>query len=287
MSDTQTAENADTNSHEVPDIEARARAQGWRPKEEFKGDVSKWKDAQTYVEVGEQFMPVAIERNRALEDKFGRTEAELRAVRAELSEMKQTFNDYREFASNGEKRAYERAKQELLARRDVAVQHADTETFKQVEGELAELAKTIPTARVETTKPNGAGNGVQAPDPTITRWVEENTWFTSDKELNAFARNHDAYLLEAKPGMSVSERLAAVKAKTKGEFPEKFDNPLRDAPSTVAASNGGTPRKTNKRSYDNLPPEAKKACDKYVKQFAGDKKPFTREEYVATYAWDD
>lgn len=280
MSDAQTAENADTNAHEAPDIEARARAQGWRPKEEFKGDVSKWKDAQTYVEVGEQFMPVAIERNRALEDKFGRTEAELRAVRAELSEMKQTFNDYREFASNGERRAYERAKQELLARRDVAVQHADTETFKQVEGELAELAKTIPVAKVEM-KPNGAGNGIHAPDPTITRWVEENTWFTSDKELNAFARNHDAYLLEAKPGMSVSERLAAVKAKTKGEFPEKFDNPLRDAPSTVAASNGGTPRKTNKRTYDDLPSEAKKACDKFVKTIPG----FKQADYIRDYDW--
>jgi hypothetical protein len=70
--------------------------------------------------------------------------------------------------------------------------------------------------------------------------------------------------------------------------PEKFSNTRREAPSAVGASNGGAPmRKKNDKSYENLPAEAKKACDKLVTQMKSHKKPFTREEYVANYEWPE
>ena len=40
---------------EVDPYEEQAREQGWRPKEEFDGDESKWRPAKEFVERGELF----------------------------------------------------------------------------------------------------------------------------------------------------------------------------------------------------------------------------------------
>ena len=39
----------------VDPYEAQAREQGWRPKEEFEGDASKWRPAKEFIERGELF----------------------------------------------------------------------------------------------------------------------------------------------------------------------------------------------------------------------------------------
>ena len=42
----------------MSDIEQTARDMGWRPQEEFRGEASKWVDAQTFVSSGENFLPI-------------------------------------------------------------------------------------------------------------------------------------------------------------------------------------------------------------------------------------
>lgn len=282
MNDALSAETADQGAQSVPDTEARARIQGWRPKDEFRGPPEKWIDADKFLEVAAEVLPVARQQNKLLEEKLNRSENAVQAMRAELSDVKQVLTDFREFASRGEQRAYERALKDLEAKREVAVQHADTDAFRAVQAEISELEKTAkpkPAAAVAERKPVPG-----APDPAITSWISENPWFNSDPDLNLFAKSHDDYLIKAKPGLSVAERLAAVKAKTKAEFPEKFENPLRDAPASVGAPRGGgNNQRAPKRSYENLPPEAKKACDKFVKTIPG----FSKDEYVKSYEWDD
>lgn len=288
MSDTAGAEIAD-DTKASPDIEARARAQGWRPKEEFKGDASKWKDAETFVQVADQFMPVAIQQNRTLSDKLHQTTEQLQGVTKQLDEMRQTFNDYREFASRGEKRAYDKALKDLMAQRDVAVQHADVETFKAVDAEIAQLQESGKPVEVKpaTEKPAAAA-AVPVVVPEITAWIDENPWFNRDTELTEYAKAQDQYIGKTKPGLSWKQRLAMVKERTMKEFPDKFDNPRQEGANSVASPSGGAPRRqTNKKSYENLPPEAKAACDKFVRDGAKWAKPFTREEYVANYEWPE
>lgn len=287
MSDTQTAENAET--HVPADIESRARAQGWRPKDEFKGPPEKWRDAATFVEVSEQFLPVATQQNRALADKFAAAENKILGLTNELADVKQVLTDFRDFATRGEQRAYERAMKDLVARRDVAVEHADKEAFKAVDAEIEELNRTGKPA--PAAKPNGAdANGAEKPktipqlNPAIVEWVEENAWFNNDTDMRAFAQGIDQYLQTTKPGLSIKDRLAQVKARTMKEYPDKFGNPARDGATTVATPNGSTTsrRESNKHTYENLPAEAKKACDKFVKTIPG----FKREEYLAKYEWE-
>ena len=288
MSDAQAAENAEVHvSNDA--IESRARAQGWRPKDEFKGPPDKWKDAATFVEVADQFMPVAIQQNRALADKFAGAEDQIRGLKSELADVKQVLTDFRDFATRGEQRAYERALKELNERRAVAVQHADMDAFKAVDAEIEELNKT---GKPAPAKPNGAGADggespkpqLKQPDPDVTAFVNDNPWFSNDKELHEYAKSQDQFLASTKPGMAMKDRLAAVKARVMKEFPDKFGNPAREGASAVATPSGATTsrRESNKHTYENLPPEAKKACDKFVKTIPG----FTRDQYVKTYEWE-
>ncbi len=274
MADADTLEAAPPAAAD-PDIEARARVQGWRPKDEYRGPAERWRPADEFLRAAETVLPVAVERNRLFERK-------LDAVNSELAGVKQVLSEFREFASRGEQRAYERAKAELVAKRDVAVAHADTETFKQVDREISELDKSIP-ARVE---PRREAAPPPAPEnhPAIVTWRSENPWFDRDRILHNLAKGLDEEFQSAHPGLDIAERLGMVKAEVQRRYPEKFANPAREGTNQVSQPNGGNaPRKTPKHSYENLPPDAKKACDKFVKTISG----FKVEDYVRDYDWAD
>jgi len=129
---------------------------------------------------------------------------------------------------------------------------------------------------------------VEAPasavDPIIQDWISKEEWFNRDRSLNAYAVDVFGVLERDHPGMSKAEMLAETKKRTVDKFPEKFGiNPMRENAAAVGEPKGGnsSPRKRGK-SYDDLPPEAKHACDKFVKTIPG----FTKEKYVADYDWE-
>src|SRR5579872_4293353 len=257
-------------SSETPN-EIAARRLGWRPKTEYNGPPEKYVDADEFMRRTDESVPLLRQNYRALHERFSQVERK-------LADTTQVLQEFREFSSRAEQRAYERAKRELEEKQRAAVAHADTEGFEKAAAEIAELERSKPKPAPEPAPEPRR----QAPelDPRITGWIGENPWYNTDGELRAFASAYDQYLMSAKPGMDIGERLSAVKAKTMAEFPDKFGNSRREAPTSVAApAAAAAPRRKNGRTYDDLPPEAKKACDKFVAQFKGSKTPYTREDY--------
>lgn len=258
------------------DIEARARVQGWRPKEEYKGPADRWRPADEFLRSAETILPIVNARNRVLEYKVD-------TVTSELADVKKVLGEFREFASRGEQRAYERAKSELVAKRDVAVAHADTETFRQVERDIAELDKSVP-AKIEPPRREPSPAEVRKNDPAIDEWIGENAWFNNDPVLRSVAQALDGDYMRSKSGLSTSDRLAAVKSEVMRRFSDKFENPARETATSVSSPSGNSGhKKAAKHSYENLPPDAKRACDKFVKTIPG----YKAEEYVANYDWND
>ena len=77
--------------------------------------------------------------------------------------------------------------------------------------------------------------------------------------------------------------LDAVRERVEKEFPAKFDNPARHGAPAVGESGGnptGGNRGGGKRTFDNLPNEAKITCNNWVRNGLG-----TREEYLKSYDW--
>ena len=67
------------------------------------------------------------------------------------------------------------------------------------------------------------------------------------------------------------------------EFPNKFGVSKKNVSASRVESGSGRQSRSgsNAQSYDNLPPTAKDACDRFVKQ-----KLMTREQYVQDYDWN-
>jgi len=259
------------------DIEARAYRMGWRPKDQYKGPDDKWISADQYIEVATESMPVLRKTLKTMEDKYDKTERR-------LAEMAEAFNVYREFATKAEVRAYEKARSELVTERDAAIAQADVSAVKAVDAKIAEHEATKPA---EPKRVDRTADPAPPLAPEIQDWIEANPWFNDDPDMKADATDIDNGLRIREPTLSIRDRLAKVKMKVQRLYPEKFANTRREAPSAVGSSNGVAARKKNEKSYENLPPEAKKACDKLVLQMKGHKKPFTRDEYVADYEWPE
>ena len=256
----------------APDTEARARRLGWVPKEDFKGDPDKHRSAEEFLERGETMLPLLKRDNDRLHD--GMTKLERR-----LEEQAKTFTQYVEFASKAEERAYKRALSELEAKRDAAIETADVNGAKQAQRQIDDLNKEAASA----PKPEPKTDTPQL-DPVISRWQAENEWFDKSASLRTYAIEVFGDLERQFPGKSKSELLAETKQKTMERFPDKFGiNPKREGASAVnEPSAGNPPRKKAGKTYDDLPAEAKKACDKFCKTIPG----YTKDKYVKDYEWD-
>lgn len=284
MSDTHAAESAASEAAAAqaqaaadPEVEARARRMGWKPKEEFRGPEDRWTDASTFVERGLNELPIVQERYRVLEDKYVKLERALEGAQSKIGEQTGVLRELAEFSSKGEQRAYERAKRELEDKMKVAVAHADTDAYAATKAELDKLEppKPITTAQTETRQ-------TQQPaiDPVVASWVRDNSWFDKDPEARAAATGICGDL-QAR-GIPLNEALTKTREVIAKRFPEHFENPARAQAASVATPGAAPSTKPkNPRSYESLPPEAKKACDRFVKTIPN----FTREQYVEQYDW--
>ena len=74
--------------------------------------------------------------------------------------------------------------------------------------------------------------------------------------------------------------LAQVELRVKKQFPDKFKNPKKDNPPEVETGRA-SPQRESKKTYADLPPDAKRACDQFVKDGT-----LTKEQYLEIYEWD-
>lgn len=263
------AENADT--------ESRAKRMGWTPKEKFKGDPDRWISAEDFVARGENELPILRERNRTLDRRLENTERELSGLKTTMGEQTAVLTEFRDFARKGEERAFTRAKAELEAQHRRQVAAADVDGADATRRELVEL---------ETTKPakpaaDPLREKPKTPDvhPEVLEFVEREPWFKANATMRAVAIARHTELFQEQPNLSMSDNLAEVKREIQRRFPEKFDNPARRQAAAVSEPSTTGPRKSNGRGYADLPAEAKKVCDRYLKQIPG----YTKEEYCKTY----
>ena len=249
----------------TPDpAEAEARLVGWQPREEFKGPEEKWKPAAEFLEKGKQingFMRKDLEKLRG----------ELSRRDATLAELQQTITEFAAFHQETETRAYERARKELQAERAEAISAADGEKVVETEERLRELdaARKAPPAKAAP----------QA-DPIFTAWVAENAWYRDNRRARAMCEGLAEEVRATNPELFGREFLDEVKQQLMEEAPQFFKNARREEPPLVGASGDRRPGGAGKKTYADLPAEAKAACDKFVAQ-----KLLTREQYLADYDW--
>lgn len=263
----------------APEIEEKARKFGWVPKEEFHGDVAAWRDADEFVKRGDEILGyVRKDRDKALE-KAQKAESEVQA-------LKQTMGEFKKFTEAAEERAYERALKELKADRAKAIELGDGNLVNEIDDEIDKV-KDQKKALANQPAQNQQVD-LSAQKAIFDDWVSSgNEIFSSDREVvemsiafSDIVRNDPKM-----KGVFGVDFLEEVAKRVKKALPEKFENPARTKVAAVgSSSDAGTGRSgTKKRSYADLPAQAKKACDDFVNTKIDGKPLMTQEEYVKKY----
>lgn len=249
---------------ELSDVEIKAKAMGWTPKDEFKGDPQKWRGAEEFVERGENMLPIV--------------KARVNQQAKEIEELKATMRQFGEYHTKTEQRAYEKAMVDLRQQRADAIAAADGVAFDKVDIQIEAMRREIEDAgKIANARPNSGDN------PEYKQWADENKW-VKDPELEQYAYDIGKKLRDAGITADGREFLELVGKKVKTLFPEKFENPRRAAAQSVE---GGIPApRRGGKTYADLPADAKSACDRMAKNaYSGDEKQAAKfkAEYVKNY----
>ena len=259
-------------------LEKEARVFGWVPKEEFRGSEDDWVDADTFVKRGKEINPILRKNNELLLKKLDDKAREIDNIKKDVEEFKR----FQKESFDKRKIELEAQVSELKAQKRVAIKEGDGDLAVELDDRIDELKEAQREAKAESKAPppQAEPTPVQT-DPEIASWLERNTWFGQDSELTEMSNALGASVRRQFPHLSGRAFLDKIDEKLAEHFPEKFMgkkpkvNPVDSSGNTRSSGSSG------KKSYDNLPSEAKTACDRFIKN--GWIK--SKQEYVDNYDW--
>lgn len=267
-------------SQEVaPEVVKEAESQGWVPKERFRGNESDWVDADTFVKRGREILPILRKNNENLVK-------DLQATKEQLKEFREAAEEFKKFQREAYERKaneYEDRIREIRESRAQAISDGDGQKVNALDDALDQAKEDLKEAKQAVKEADTVKIPEPAPqsmDPELQSWLDGNTWFGQDKRMTSIANGiGDSLRLEFPllKGKAFLQKLDEVLAE---EFPNKFGEKKSPASRVESGSGRQSRGGSNAQSYDNLPADAKAACDKFVKQ-----KLMTKEEYVKSYDW--
>lgn len=243
---------AETPPEETPE-QARARQDGWCPKEEWRGDPDKWVDAKTFNQRGELF-------------------GTIKSLKQELEAVKKGNQTLLQHHEQLRKAKHEELLADLREKRRQAVEEADTESFEQYDRKIKE-AETQPV----DDKPEPEPEQNQAPElpQEVLDWHKENQWFKTegepDEKTEFMVFKQQQYVQR---GLSPKEALEKATNDVKRTYAHEFENPNKDRPGTVES---GVRESGSKKSITarDLPAEYQRAYQE-IKRVSG----MSLEDYV-------
>jgi hypothetical protein len=264
----------------APEILQEAESQGWVPKERFRGNESDWVDADMFVKRGREILPILRKNNENLIKDLNQTKEQLKEFKQAAEEFKKFQQEaYERKAADYEDRikAIRESRAQAISDGDGQRVNALDEALDVAKEDLKEAKQAVREAAIVKETPIAP----EAVDPNLQVWLDKNTWFGNDRRMTSIANGLGENLRLESPnlkGQAFLDKLDEVLAE---EFPNKFGK--KQTPGSRVESGSGRQSRGSggSQSYDNLPADAKAACDRFVKQ-----KLMTREQYVADFDWN-
>ena len=265
---------------EGPQYESEARAQGWVAQDEFRGSESDWVDAETFVRRGKEIMPILRKNNEKLLKELG----EAKKIAEEAREAAKEFREYQKEQFERKTKDLESQLEQLKQAKREAITQGDGDRAIAIDDAMDDLKEQRIEAKQDLKDAEDKAKEVPqvTADPSLNEWMERNDWFGKDTRLTGVANGLGVELRRENPNLQGKNFLDKLDEELAAMLPEKFgkkrvQNPMEGSPNGTARPSSGS----GKKSYNNLPPEAKAACDKFVKQGL-----MTKEAYVAEYDWE-
>lgn len=240
------------------DVEARARAQGWRPQEEFGGPPERWKPADEFLARADSEMPVLRERLDAMTRRVASQEKDFADQVRRMERMNAIALQKQAEQIEAAARARARHAAEIG---DVGAVDA---AFKVRDAQMDELRETAREVMPEPQKPQQQS---PAPPPEVEQWVKANPWFMQSKQLNEAARDYHQYLLQKQPGLPIAENLRRTREAMRRQFPAYFDDASTEESAPRGSPvEGGTSQRARQGLANRLPPAARESGSRYVRE---------------------
>jgi hypothetical protein len=236
---------------------------GWVPSDEFRGDADRWVDAETFLERGENIMPI-------LKERLGKMETDLGAKTAELEKVTANLTKFADFHKGTYKRAYAKALKEVQAQKLEAVEQGNTAMYQ----DAVDREEALNAEQKELDSP---ADGEQKPVPEFLDFKSANPWYGVDVAMTA-------YVDRIAPGIGQTvnndvEYFAQLEDAARREFPHKFVG--QTPASAVEGVNLGGDREiaTGEGKWSDLPREAQQI---YIAEFS-DIPGFDKDQYAKDY----
>ncbi len=261
-------------------VEQEARQLGWVPQEEFRGEATRWVDAQTFLDRGHTVMPILKATNRRLEGEVERLRGETAKLQQLFTASQESISELQKVHMDNTKAAVERAKREVLSQLKQAKEDGNIEAEVTLTDQLSDIKdqqRALDAAATQAAEQQRQASQQQqqqqALDPEFQAWVKENTWFGQDnrKTLRAMGIAQELRAdpeFDALQGRAFFDKvLSVMDERTNGGAPPT-SKVGSGRPSGGGGSGGG------KKGYNDLDADAKAACDRQAKKLVGEGRAF-------------
>jgi len=255
-------------------VEEQARALGWKPEDEFKGDKAKWTDADSFLEKHSRNNGALRASNAALARDMAELKAQMRGMDAA---HKKIF----EIQIKKQKDEFDQQVAFLKAQKREALRSGEHETAADIDEQLDGLRERGPELPdLPETTPKNIAPVQWRTNADMVEWAKGQPWFDVDDDMTLLAGTLGKTIREANPAMPFPKLLDQVAERVRKAFPHKFAtrrNPVEGAtPGASSAVSSG-------KSYASLPKDAKAACDEAVADGG-----LTQKQWVDLYyGYDD
>lgn len=250
---------------EVSKKEELAVQMGWTPKEEFKGNPEQWIDADRYVDR-------AFENPALTKTNLGKVLNQGVVTKKELAEVKKQLDEFGQMHMNAMKQQRETLLKEVTAKQREAVESGDVEKWEALEKEKESLTQDPSPKKEEQPQ-------VKMPDPQEQEialdFFERNPWYHADpiarQRADLFFNQYEVQ----NPDAPLSEKLEYLQTQMQNKRPDLFnDSPRAGLPKVEGTRRAG---QNAVKSYEDLPADAKAACNLMVRKGITTKETYVKE----------
>lgn len=189
------------------EAESKARALGWRPKEEFNGDVEKFTDAKSFLDKANYNIPMLRENAKKVDAKNRQLEEQIKSMNEKLQALTKR-------ADEADRQGYERAVREIEARQRKAVSEGDIDEYDN----LQKQKESLGTRQTPETQ-----NSLSMQEQIAIQVFEsQNPWFKQDDELNEDMCGFIMAIKSKHPEMALADVIEKAKERTIRANPDKF-----------------------------------------------------------------
>lgn len=248
----QNVEGQEAAVQTTPSFEDLAREKGWRPKEEYNGEPSKWKSAEVFL---------------ALEEPIQKIEALAKELKEQKKASALLLQHHQQVKQSEFKRAYEF----LKAQKKEAFEKGDVDKILEIDDQLEMVRETQKQQQQVEFQPQ-ATQQTNEIHPDFKSWVDNNKWYETDSTMREMADAIGLTHAQKNTNKSPVEVLTFVTQQIKKMYPDKFTNPNRQTGSGVESP----ARSSVKQDIGfELSDEEKSAMNTFVRQGI-----MSKEEYI-------